>query len=142
MAENAQAKSPRTSAAPAKGGPAPNALFAGLLAWVIPGAGHLYLRRRPRALAFAAIVIAATVAGCWLQGRIYWPLPGQPLSILGTLGEAGLGAVFALLRFGLRLTGDPAASGFEYGNAFLVTAGLMNYLLVLDAWDIAVGKKD
>jgi len=30
---------------------------------------------------------------------------------------------------------------YEYGCAYLLTAGLMNLLLVLDAWDIATGKK-
>ena len=34
------------------------------------------------------------------------------------------------------------AAGYEYGTAFLLTAGLMNLLLVLDAWDIARGKKE
>ncbi len=30
---------------------------------------------------------------------------------------------------------------YEYGNAFLIVAGLLNMLVVLDAWDIAVGRK-
>jgi hypothetical protein len=30
---------------------------------------------------------------------------------------------------------------YEYGCAYLLTAGLMNLLLMLDAWDIAVGRK-
>ena len=33
------------------------------------------------------------------------------------------------------------APGFEYGTAFLLTAALMNLLLILDAWDIARGRK-
>ena len=38
--------------------------------------------------------------------------------------------------------GDPIGAGYEYGTVFLLTAGLMNLLLVLDAWDIATGKKE
>jgi hypothetical protein len=30
---------------------------------------------------------------------------------------------------------------FEYGNTFLLVAGLLNYLGMLDAFDIAVGRK-
>ena len=30
---------------------------------------------------------------------------------------------------------------YEYGCAYLLTAGLMNLLLVLDAYDLAAGKK-
>ena len=38
--------------------------------------------------------------------------------------------------------GDILSSTFEYGKAFLLTAGLLNLLAVLDAWDIASGSKD
>jgi hypothetical protein len=31
---------------------------------------------------------------------------------------------------------------YEYGSTFLLTAGLMNLLLILDAFDIASGRKD
>jgi hypothetical protein len=30
---------------------------------------------------------------------------------------------------------------FEYGNTFLLVAGLLNYLAMLDAFDIAAGRK-
>jgi hypothetical protein len=115
--------------------------IAALLAWLVPGAGHAYLGRRGRGAAFFSIVVAAIVAGWWLDGQIYRFVAGQPLSYLGTLAEAGSGLAYFVLRFLLGYEGDPGAAGFEYGKAFLITAGLMNLLLVLDAWDIAHGKK-
>jgi hypothetical protein len=30
---------------------------------------------------------------------------------------------------------------FEFGTAYIAGAGLLNYLVALDAYDIAVGKK-
>jgi hypothetical protein len=30
---------------------------------------------------------------------------------------------------------------YEYGSTYLLTAGLMNMLLILDAFDIASGRK-
>jgi hypothetical protein len=30
---------------------------------------------------------------------------------------------------------------YEYGNAFVIVAGLLNMLVVLDAWDVAEGRK-
>jgi hypothetical protein len=30
---------------------------------------------------------------------------------------------------------------WEYGNCFLIVAGLLNALVVLDAFDIAMGRK-
>ena len=33
------------------------------------------------------------------------------------------------------------AASYEYGNTFLIVAGLLNMLVVLDAYDIALGRK-
>jgi hypothetical protein len=30
---------------------------------------------------------------------------------------------------------------YEYGNAYLIVAGLLNLLVVIDAYDIALGRK-
>ena len=37
--------------------------------------------------------------------------------------------------------GIVTAPTFEYGNTFLIVAGLLNCLVVLDAFDIAMGRK-
>lgn len=34
-----------------------------------------------------------------------------------------------------------ARATYEYGNTFLLIAGLLNYLTMLDAFDIAAGRK-
>jgi hypothetical protein len=34
-----------------------------------------------------------------------------------------------------------ARATFEYGNTFLLVSGLLNYLAMLDAFDIAAGRK-
>jgi hypothetical protein len=64
------------------------------------------------------------------------------VSILGTLGAMGVGIPYFVLRYSMKFTGDILSPGFEYGTAFLLTAGLMNWLLVLDALDISRGKKE
>lgn len=119
------------------------AALAALLAWLVPGAGHLYLGRRARALVFAALVGAAFVVGVALDGKL-WQIAGQEpatfLHLLGTIGCMGLGVPYFVLR-AVGYGGDLLSSGYEYGGAFLLTAGLMNLLLVLDAWDVARGVK-
>jgi hypothetical protein len=112
------------------------------LAWLIPGLGHYYLGRRRTAAAFAAIVVLTFVAGLSFQGRLYSIEQGQPLTILATFAVWGAG----LLNIAARLfTENPGGSilsvTYEYGCAYLLTAGLMNLLLILDAWDIATGRK-
>ncbi len=122
--------------------PVGNPWVAAVVAWLVPGAGHWYLGRRGRALAFLGLVAASLALGVALHGNLYRPLPGQPLSYLATLGSMGMGLPYFLLRYLAGYTGEVIAPGYEYGTAFILTAGLMNLLLVLDAWDIALGKKD
>ena len=119
-----------------------NPIVAVLSAWLVPGLGHFYLKRRLRGLAFFVLVMTSMLIGCKLEGNLYQPVPGQPLSYLATLGSMGMGFPYFLLRYALHYQGDIRGAGYEYGTAFLLTAGLMNLLLVLDAWDIVRGKKE
>jgi len=113
-----------------------------IAAWLLPGAGHWMLGRRARAGLFAAIVSTSLVTGVLLQGLLYQPAGGQPLLSLAAFACMGVGAAYFVLDWGLGYTGDFAAAGFEYGKAFLLTAGLMNILLVIDVVDLARGEKD
>jgi len=113
-----------------------------LLAWVLPSAGHFALQRRGRALIFAGLILLGVVLGVALDGNLARVVPGSPLSVLFTLGAMGMGAPYFLLRGAFGYQGVPEAAGFEYGTVFLLSAGLMNLLLVLDVWDIATGRKD
>ncbi len=127
---------------------------AALLAWLVPGSGHLYLGRWGRAAVFFVLVVGCVVVGVALDGRLWWfgrgavvpPVPGAevdggPLTFLASLVSIGLGVPAFVLRFLLDYRGDITAAGYEYGTTFLLTAGLMNLLLVLDAWDVGRGVK-
>jgi len=121
---------------------ASKAWLAVLLAWIFPGLGHAYLGRRKTALVFAAVVTVTFLLGLSFEGTLATVEAGQPLSILATFALYGAG----ILNVAARLISDnPAGSVLavthEYGNAYLFTAGLMNLLLMLDAYDIAVGRK-
>jgi len=128
---------PESAPAPSSG----RAFGLALLAWLVPAAGHLALRRTGRAALFAGLVAVALVVGAGLEGNLYRPVPGQPLSYLATLGAMGAGGPYFFLRYGLGYQGDATAAGYEYGTAFLLSAGLMNLLLVLDVWDLARQRK-
>lgn len=112
-----------------------------LAAWLVPGAGHLMLGKLRRGVIFFLIVLTAIAVGCLLEGNLYRVLPNQPLTILATLGSMGMGTPYFILRFIFGYQGNIVAAGYEYGSAFLLTAGLMNLLLILDAWDIVRGRK-
>ena len=112
------------------------------IAWLIPGAGHFLLGRRGRGVIFFVLVLAMILTGVSLSGNLYRVLADQPLTILATLGSMGMGAPYFLLRYYLGYQGDLTSVGYEYGTAFLLTAGLMNLLLIMDVWDIARGRKE
>ena len=122
--------------------PLSQVVMAVALAWLVPGLGHVYLKRAARGLIFFLLVMISIGIGCGLQGNLYRPVQGQWLSYLATFGEIGMGVPYFALRYELHYEGQQEAAGFEYGTAFLLTAGLMNLLLVLDAWDIASGQKE
>ena len=38
-------------------------------------------------------------------------------------------------------TGTVVEASYEYGNTFLIVAGLLNMLVMIDAYDVALGRK-
>jgi hypothetical protein len=111
-----------------------------VLAWLIPGAGHYLLGRRTRAIVFAAVIFTLFVSGLLLDGKLYVAEEGKLLSLFASLGSMGIGIPYFIGR-ALGPFGDYVSATFEYGTAFTLTAGLMNLLLVLDAFDISEGRK-
>ena len=108
------------------------------LAWAIPGAGHLYLGRRGRALIFFAVVAFMFLIGVSIDGGLYTfaTSRGSWLKLLASIASMGSG-LFYFLAKRIGVPGDIVAATFEYGSTFTLTAGLMNLLLVLDCFDIA-----
>lgn len=115
-----------------------------LLTLLVPGLGHFALGRRGRAVAFFLLVGAMFALGLGLGGALFSFSETSLLYRLAAAGQAGMGSGYALARFLGWGASEPArAAGlmFGYGNTCLVSAGLMNMLLIMDAFDIAVGRK-
>lgn len=111
------------------------------IGWFVPGAAHLWLGRRDKAVVFLVVLVALFAAGLWLDGRIFPVTPQEPLVALAALANLGIGVpYFVAWALGLG-AGNVVASSYEYANTYLIVAGLLNALVVLDAYDIAVGRK-
>ena len=110
-------------------------------AWFVPGVGHLWLRRTQKGIVFLAVLPVMFAIGLALQGRLFpFHIP-EPLVALAALADLGIGALyFVAWGFGLG-AGNVVAPSYEYGNTFLIVAGLLNVLVALDTYDIAVGRK-
>jgi Family of unknown function (DUF6677) len=110
-------------------------------AWLIPGCGHYILARKGRALVLGITIIVMFVFGLIMQGEFYAMHAGAYLKSLGFLGEMCVGAAMPVAKFFGYSGGDPFFVSADYGTAFLVTAGMLNVLTILDAYDIALGRK-
>jgi hypothetical protein len=115
-------------------------LTAMILGFLVPGAGHFYLGKRDRALVFIVVILFLFVAGLLLDGKLYVPERGKPLSVLASFASLGAGLPYLIARaFGT--FGNASSITYEYGTAFTLTAGLMNLLVILDAYDVAENRK-
>ena len=110
-------------------------------AWAIPGAGHLWLGRRQKGITFLVTLVLMFGFGLWLEGRLFPFEWSQPLVALAAFADLGMGIPFLIARGMGAGAGRVIAITYEYGNAFLIVAGLMNMLVVLDAFDVAQGRK-
>ena len=117
------------------------AMLASLVGWLIPGAGHLILRRYVRGLILMASIVTMFVLGLLMQGHVYKPNGGDILDILGFVGNVGAGGLYFLTLAKDWGQGAIAHATADYGTKYLIVAGLLNFIAVADAYHIAIGKK-
>jgi hypothetical protein len=110
-------------------------------AWFFPGGGHLWLGRRQKGLTFLTALTLMFLCGLWLEGQLFPFEITQPLVALAAFADVGVGFPYLVAAAVGAGGGRVVAVTYEYGNAFLIVAGLMNMLVVLDAFDIAQGRK-
>jgi hypothetical protein len=119
----------------------PLAPFIALAGWMVPGLGHLILRRRGRALAFFIAVGGLAMAGYLLRGNVFPPGSADPFGKLGFLADAGSGVFYILSRWLERAGPDVSRAAGDYGTRFIASAGVVNLISVFDAYEIASGRR-
>lgn len=110
-------------------------------AWLIPGAGHLWQGRVQKGIVFLVALPLMFATGLWLEGRIFPFQIAEPLVALAALADLGIGIPYFIAKALNTGAGRVVALTYEYGNAFIIVAGLLNMLVVLDAFDVAQGRK-
>ena len=112
-----------------------------LAGWLVPGAGHLLLRKWARGLLLMGSIVAMFVIGLALHGKIYSPNTGDLLDVLNFVGDLGAGLLYVVARtFDLGATTVQVAVA-DYGTKFIVVAGLLNVISAVDAHSLATGRK-
>jgi hypothetical protein len=149
MSDADSPKSPAAAAAPAARPREARAWVLGLLGWLVPGLGHLLQKKLDRAAVFFVSICAMAALGLAMGAKLYGPPFARDqglflllLHVLGFVGDLGAGLLFFAARYaGLGQAYLGSAVG-DYGTVFFLGAGLLNLLTALDAYDVAVGKKE
>ncbi len=109
--------------------------------WLIPGLSHILLGRWVRGLLFATCVIVMFALGLGMHGKLYDLVVEEPLEIFAFIANIGVGLPYILAEKMDLGIGAMSFPSYDYGTTYLWVAGLLNYLIVLDAFDIARGRK-
>ena len=116
------------------------------LGWLIPGGGHLLLRRTGRGLLLLVTITSMFLCGLLMRGTMFQPQSGDLLTTLintgGFIGNLCSGILYLLTSWLGYNQPDMAGAVHDYGTKFLVTAGLLNLLAIVDAYEIAAGRKE
>ena len=132
------------NAAVAKPAPQTNSMtmVAPVAAWLVPGLGHIIQKRFVRGLLLMAAVYTMFFVGLGMQGKVYGFNTGDLLDILGFVGDIGAGAVYFIARMMDWGIGNIHRAVADYGTKYIVVAGLLNVVAIVDAYHIAIGKKE
>src|SRR5438270_12669799 len=112
-----------------------------ILGWLLPGAGHLLLKKWWRGLLLLISVLAMFALGIGMQGKVYSPNTGDILDMLGFVGDVGSGILYFAAQIMDVGRGAIHIAVADYGTKFIIVAGLLNIMAAIDAHHIAIGKK-
>jgi hypothetical protein len=116
-------------------------IVAPLAGWLVPGLGHILLKRWVRGGLIFASVSIMFLSGLGMQGKVYGFNLGDLLDMLGFVGDFGNGVLYFLARSLDWGGGAVFRATADYGTKFIVCAGLLNVIAAIDAHHIAIGKK-
>jgi len=111
------------------------------LGWLVPGLGHYVQRRYVRGALIQASILTLFFCGLAMQGKVYTSNFGNLLDILGFLGNVCIGGLYLLTRSFDWGQGAVQRAVADYGTKYIVVAGLLNIVAMIDAYHIAIGKK-
>jgi hypothetical protein len=107
--------------------------------WVVPGLGHLLLRRWSKAAVYFLCVGGLACAGLAMRGGIFASGAEDLFDRLGFFADLGAG-IFYFLAHQIQTAGsDVAHATGDYGTRLFAAAGMLNLLTVLEAYDIGRG---
>ncbi|HEX8764189.1 MAG TPA: DUF6677 family protein [Candidatus Acidoferrum sp.] len=109
--------------------------------WLVPGLGHALQRMWGRAFVVFVAVGLLVLAGASMRGNVFTSNGNDAFDTLGYIADLGTGGFYFLARAMERAGADVSHAGGDYGTRFLATAGVLNLLAALHAFEAARGRK-
>ncbi len=121
---------------------APSTWLKCLLTWFVPGAGYFMLGKMRSGFIMAGSLLAAMLLGVILGGDLYPLGDGSEgwMRQAGSICQLGAGLPYLIAKF-LLARGTPLSPTYDYGTNYFLIAGMINWLSVMDVFDIAVKRK-
>ena len=118
------------------------ALVAAVAGWLVPGLGHVLLRKWDKAIAYFVAVAMLALVGLWMRGNVFNSNAADAFDMLGFLADIGSG-IFYFLAGTINPAGaDVSRAAGDYGTRLFATAGVLNLLCVLEVLQIGFRSKD
>jgi hypothetical protein len=113
----------------------------GIAGWLLPGLGHALQKMWGRALIVFFAVGLLVYAGASMKGNVFTRQGSDAFDTLGYIADMGTGSFYLFAR-ALETSGaDVSHAGGDYGTRLLATAGVLNLLAALHAYEAARGHK-
>lgn len=117
------------------------ALTVGIAGWLVPGLGHALQRMWGRAAAFFLCAALLVGLGVRLRGNIFGAGAEDAFDRLGYVADIGAGSFYFVAQALEKGGPDVSKVGGDIGTRFLATAGVLNLLAALHAYEAARGRK-
>jgi hypothetical protein len=118
------------------------ALVAAVAGWLVPGLGHALLRKWSKALVYFCAVAALALVGLLMRGNVFSSNAADAFDMLGFLADIGNG-IFYFLAGTINPAGaNTAIAAGDYGTRLIATAGVLNFLCVLEVLQIGFASKE
>jgi hypothetical protein len=129
------AKNEQSTSSPARG------ISAAVAGWAIPGFGHLLLRQWSKAAVYFLCVGGLACAGLAMRGGVFGGNPADMFDRLGFFADLGTGGFYFLAHMIQSAGPDVAHASGDYGTRMFATAGMLNLLTALEAYEIGRGRR-
>jgi len=118
------------------------AVAAAALGWFVPGFGHLLLRRWLKAVVYFFAVASLAIVGLIMRGNVFHSNGADAFEILGFLADLGNGIFYFLADKISPAGADVAHAAGDYGTRLIASAGVLNLLCVLEAFETALHRRE